>query len=177
MQKLPAINLAKGRNDSLVDKIIAWALSVGRLVVILTEAIALTTFLMRFSFDGQIIDLHSKIKAKQNIVQAYADQEVIYRNLQDRLTNIQQLETQAPDITTFLQSVIQSAPPDVAITDISISQDSLKLEALFQSSASLSTFVNKFQQNPLVSAVSIDNVENKTTAAVIKITLTAKLKK
>ena len=85
MQKKPiSINLLK-QQTSLVDRFIDWALTIGRLLVILTEIVALSAFIYRFSLDRQLIDLHSKITQEQAIANYLNNNEKKYRNLQDRL--------------------------------------------------------------------------------------------
>ena len=64
----PSINLFKDKNKNFFDLFIKWALSIGRVVVIATEAIALSAFLYRFSLDQQLIDLNDKIVQKQALV-------------------------------------------------------------------------------------------------------------
>ena len=54
MENSPAsINLVKKNEKSSVDKFINWTLSIGRLIVIITEIIAISAFLYRFSLDGR----------------------------------------------------------------------------------------------------------------------------
>src|SRR5258706_9366482 len=97
MLKSPAINLAKGRGQTFLDRFLNWALSIGRVVVIVTEAVALTAFLYRFNLDRQIIDLHSRINQEQIIVKLLNNNETTFRSLQDRLSLINKLSQQAPE--------------------------------------------------------------------------------
>lgn len=177
MPKTPSINLVKGRSGSYVDRFMSWALSIGRLVVIITETIALATFLTRFSYDRQISDLHSKIKQDQAIVKAYADQEATYRNTQDRLTSIQQLENQAPQLVDLMKGIAITIPSDTTLSDLTVTPDSLKVEAIFQSTTSLATLIKSLQDNPKITSVSLDKIEDKTTSAVIVANILAKFKK
>ena len=84
--KFGSINLVKSDKGETVERVINWLLSIGRILVIVTELVALGAFLWRFGLDQQLIDLHSKIKQKQAIVEAFKKNEEEYRNLQDRLS-------------------------------------------------------------------------------------------
>src|SRR6185312_966933 len=87
MQKTSSItiNLAKHRGESFVDRFIRFALTTGRVVVILTEVIALGAFLYRFTLDRTLVDLHDRIQQGQAVVNLLKDNETTFRNLQDRL--------------------------------------------------------------------------------------------
>lgn len=177
MQKTPTINLAKGRNISYVDRVINWALSVGRSIVILTEAVALAIFLMRFSYDKQIIDLHTTIKQEQGIVNAYASQEALFRKTQTTLTSIGKLDNQATQLYTFIHDIISTIPQGMSLSDVSITQNVLHIHASFLSSSSLATFIKTLQGNSAVASVGIDKIDNKPISAVIIAEITATLKK
>src|SRR3990167_3005090 len=80
-----SINLIKNKQIPLFDKFMNWALTVGRLIVILTEIVAIAAFIYRFSLDERLIDLHDQIKQKQNLISLLRNDENKYRNLQDRI--------------------------------------------------------------------------------------------
>jgi len=104
------INLAKKKGTPSLDVFLSWAITGGRFIVILTETIALAAFLYRFSLDRQIVDLHDQISQKQKIVAAFATDEVLYRNLQDRLNQTETLTqgiSNTPDLFSTIQSIAQ----------------------------------------------------------------------
>lgn len=173
---IPSVNLFRLRKKKFLDKFIAWALSLGRVVVILTETIALLAFLYRFSLDRQLVDLHQKIKQKQAIVNLLRNNEDKYRNLQDRLSLAEQLTTTNSKTITTLNEVNALIPTGVTVTSLLFSPSSLKIDASVQSVASLTDFVKALRDYPAISSVSLDRVENKTTNAVILVSLTATLK-
>ena len=176
MQKNPAsINLLK-QQTSLIDRFMSWALTVGRLLVILTEVIALSAFAYRFSLDRQLIDLHSKIAQEQAIVNYLKENEKTYRNLQDRLaisTNFSDLSTSRYKV---FSDVIDFTPSGMSFNNFTISENRIKIDANINSVSSLSMFVNSLKNYPAIDTVSIDKIDNKTSSAVIAVTITAALK-
>src|SRR5215469_2384590 len=89
-EKNTTINLLPQENANILNQILDWALTIGRLLVILTEMVALGTFVYRFSLDMQIVDLHDKIKAESFIVANFQDAETTFLDIQDRLATIKQ---------------------------------------------------------------------------------------
>lgn len=173
---MPSINLAKKR-DLWIDVFIYWALNVGRVIIIVTETVALLAFLSRFALDKQIIDLHEKIKQEQAIVQLLKHNEDTYRNLQDRLTLIQTLDKQSQAETKRFFSFLNLVPANVQINQIAFAENSIQFEVNAQSTATLSTFIDNLKKNSSVAAISIDRIDNKVSDATISMTLTTKLKK
>lgn len=171
------INLAKGKNKNLLDRFLKWALTIGRLIVILTEIVALSTFLYRFSLDRQLIDLHDKISAKQAIIKLLKDNEDKYRNLQGRLAMASTLSNEGLKTTQLLNDLLGFTSNDFIFTTLTLSKDSVGIEAKAQSAKALSNFIKALKAYPKISSVSLDSIENKTSSAIIFANITAVLKK
>ncbi|RJQ35883.1 hypothetical protein C4559_05995 [Candidatus Microgenomates bacterium] len=172
-----SINLAKGRKKSFLDKFIKWALSAGRLIVILTETLALFTFLYRFSLDRQVIDSHDRIAQKQAIVKLLKNNEDKYRNLQSRISIASTLSGSGTATVSFFQKTMALAPKDIVFNNVVLSDDFIKFEAITQSVNSLDTFIKALKSDKKVASVSLDRIENKASNATISVGITAMLKK
>ncbi len=174
--KPTSINLLRNEQISVLDKVINWALTVGRLLVILTELIALSSFLYRFSLDRQLIDLHSKIKQEQAIVAILKNNEDKYRNLQDRLSLASNFSKSRSSIPKIFQDVIKFAPPDMTFNSFTLNKNGINVDANVQTTSSLSSFVNSLTNYPAIKNVAINNIENKPLSSSIAVSLTASLK-
>lgn len=176
-QHSPSVNLLKTKGNSFADRFISWALTIGRMVIILTETIALTAFLYRFILDRQIIDQKDQIAQKAAQIKLFDKNEKEYRNLQDRLQLISQLQNQASKETILIKDVLGAASSGILFNTVSVSSESIHVDTNVQSVAALTSFVNKLKQNPQIASVSIDKIENKTLSATIVVGITAKLQK
>ena len=174
-KKSDSINLLK-RETPFVDRFINWALTIGRLLVIVTEIVALGAFVYRFSLDRQIIDLHSKINQEQAIVNYLKDNEANYRNLQGRLVLAATSSTLATNRLKIFNDMVKAAPTGLAFNTLSLYEDRIRIEANVDSVASLTKFVNAIKDYPAIDTISIDKIESKPSSAVITINLTATLK-
>src|SRR5690606_23924890 len=65
-----------------------WAVHAGRIIIVVTELIALGALMYRFAIDRQITDLHDQIRKQEVFVKAQKDKEERYRSIQERLTLI-----------------------------------------------------------------------------------------
>lgn len=172
----PSINLLGNKQGSIFDKFIDWALTIGRLVVILTEIIALSAFLYRFTLDRQLIDLHSKIKQEEAIVGYLKGEEETYRNLQDRIAVASTFfESGGKDVKVF-NDIVGLAPLGMTFNDLTLTKNNIKIDANFQFISSLRAFVNSLKSYPNIKNVSIEKIENKLSNALISVSITAALK-
>ncbi len=171
-----SVNLLKTKGNNFGDKFIKWALTIGRMVIILTETIALAAFLYRFILDRQIIDQRDTIKQKAAQIQLYDKNEKEFRNLQDRLQLINKLNNQASDTVIILTDVTNMAPSGIVFNTLSINNNTLHIDANIQSVNAFTDFVNKLKKYSAIKSVSIDKIENKTLSGTIIIGITAKLK-
>lgn len=171
-----SINLAKNRGESFLDRFIGFALTTGRLLVIVTEGIALIAFIYRFSLDRTLVDLHDRITQNQAVVNLLKNNESLFRNLQDRLSLAATLSTQGNQAPTYLTDIVSFATPDMTIRTIDVATDAIRIEAKVQSVDSLTTFVDKLKGYPPVTSVSLDRIANQTATDTITVNITATLK-
>lgn len=171
--KVISINLLKKDDVDFLEKFINWALTIGRFVVILTEGIALSAFLYRFTLDREVIDLHDEISQKQAIVKFLKPNEDNYRNIQSRLAFARKIEGPAQTMTSNLKEAIDSAPGNFLISSIHLSESKLSIEASAGSLYSLTEFLNTLKNNPKIHTVSLDKIENRTSESLIIVGISA----
>src|SRR5579872_3688046 len=155
----PSINLAKNRGESLSERLLTFALTIGRILVIVTEAIALGAFLFRFGLDRQLVDLHDRITQEQTIVNLLKSNEATYRNLQDRLSLANTLITQEKASESLYQAVLAMIPSDMSLTTISLSDTSISIQGDIPNLVSLSALVNKLKSDSRIDSISLDKIE------------------
>lgn len=170
------INLLPSRGDTLLMQFLNWALTIGRLLIILVETLALGTFLYRFSLDMQIQDLKDKIKDQRNMVLAYKSQEDKFRSLQATLDLVKKIDASSEKSPKILSDIIEIGKGKITFRNVTLSTSSIQIEAVASTVAPLRSFVNDLKKYPSVESVSIDRVENKTSSVEIIISINADLK-
>lgn len=170
-----SINLVKSQ-ENFIDKFIKWALSVGRLLVILTELIALVTFVYRFTLDRQLIDLHGKIVQEQTIVNYLKNQETTYRNLQDRIALASQYGDQEKNKIKIFKDVASFAPLGFTFENYSITESGIRISGQATSIDAVSSFVNSLKNYDPIERVVVDKIDNRPSNAIIEVQLSANFK-
>lgn len=170
-----SINLLPNKGQGFTDQFLVWALSIGRLLIILIETLALSVFLYRFSIDRKIIDLNDEIKKQSAIVAQFKNTEDTARNLHERLDLAKKTQEETDATTSLFSDIIEMGRGKVTFGNVLVSNQLVKIELQSKSSSALNTFVNSLKTHPDIRAVSIDNLENKITSAAIFMSITAEL--
>jgi hypothetical protein len=176
MAKVNSINLLRSSKNHFWENLLKWALTTGRFLIIVTETIALSAFVYRFTLDRQIIDLSDSIKNKQAIVSLYKDAESTYRNIHERLTLSDTLSAHQNAKTKLLTDLVSAAQGYITYQKLTISEKSVIMELSTNSSSNLSSYLNGLKKLQVISSVSIDRVENKAASGTIVVNITAQLK-
>jgi hypothetical protein len=171
----PSINFAGNKQESVFDKIMNWTLTVGRLIVILTEIIAVTAFLYRFSLDDQLANLHSVIKEKKQIISNLNADESKYRNLQSRITLVSNLSAGATKIDQNITDISSLIPDTLSNTSLIFDTTQMNMNTDVSSVPSLKELMESFNKYNGAASISINNLESKPSAG-LSVNISIKLK-
>lgn len=155
------INLIKKKEVAAFDKFINWTLSIGRLIVIITEIIAISAFLYRFSLDEKLVSLHDEIEQKQKQLSLLKTDEKNFRNLQDRLSLASKFSEDGVKTFKTFQDIIGFTPQEIKFSDLILKKDQTTINISANSISSLTQFVNSLKGYSKTKSVSVDSIENK----------------
>jgi len=176
-EKTQTINLLPHDSESFMTQFFNWALSIGRLLIILTEIVALGTFVYRFSLDSQLVDLHDKIKSESFILDNFQTAENTFIDIQTRLSAIQQYNSVGSRTSTIFSAITKMGQQEkVTFKDLTVDTQDARIEVAASSSGPLGSFVDELKKYPLITSLSVDNVASDPTSADIIIIITAQLK-
>jgi len=82
-----------------VGRIVTWAITYGRYIMIGTEIVVLLAFISRFSLDRKLTDLKDEISQKQELIEANTETTVYFEQLQQLFTGIKDLLTTTQNIS------------------------------------------------------------------------------
>lgn len=156
-----SINFIHSKQIPIFDKFMNWALTVGRLIVIITEIVALLAFVYRFSLDEKLIDLHSAIKQKQALISLLKKDENKYRNLHDRIALASDFSEKSIKTNKIIQNIIDLIPLGIIINDWTLNKEKINMSLNMPSASKLSELVNNLKNSSEIKSISIDNIENK----------------
>ncbi len=141
-KKEPEINLLPQEEfeASVVGRILKWALSTFRIIVIVTEMVVMAAFLSRFWLDARNSDLNETIKQKQAVLAASSTFEKDLRNVQKRLSIASSLFSLSKP-SKILNSIVSYLPADVYISSFAVLEDAVQVKGYSLSEMSISQFI------------------------------------
>lgn len=175
MHSSSSIDLGK-KQTSLSDDIVKWALTFGRLLIIVVEIIAFLAFIGRFWLDRDIADLNDKIKGEQAIIKSLEDRETEFRNLHERLSTIRAINTTGNEKLKIYNDILAFTPEDITYTTFIINDERLLLEVDITQLPSLTTYIDSLKNYKQIENATIIGVENSTGSNSLSITIQASMK-
>lgn len=153
-------------STSILGKILTWALTIGRYIVVITELIVILSFLSRFKLDRELTDLNSDIVNQTAIIESYGDLETKVKALQAQLTVVKEIQANSTPIG-YLDTLVKYMPVDVRLERIQLDATGFQFSAESLSRTSLTLFIQRLQQDPTFSEVSISQLENDSQEGII----------
>lgn len=146
----------------MLGQLIPWALTVGRYIVVFTELIVISAFLLRFGLDRKLTDLNEQIKEDQNIINSYGDLETNFIRLQSQLNQYKKTDEESKKVSEILDHISQITPLDAVYNSITINQNEVSLRGKVLSEVGLATLLAQAQTKKEFSDVSLENVSSGT---------------
>jgi len=160
-----------------VEKAAKWLVNVGRWIIVFTELIVILSFLSRFWLDQRIADLYDQTVQKTAIIEAAANFEKEFRSFNQRLSQIETLQSQNQNQSETLENIIAILPQGISLKSIKVNNNRKEIEFTVVSPKE-STFITLFQNlilTPLFSTVEIANVSTQALGLETELSIKAKL--
>ena len=125
---------------SSFGRVLTWALSAGRVIVITTELIVVIAFLSRFWFDRTLTDLNEEIEQKSKLVQAQKSLETEFRNVQNRIIQARDTDTKEQKIK-LAQDILGKVPAEIRLDKVSAEKDLIVVDGISLSEAAVEGFI------------------------------------
>lgn len=155
VELLPKENWEKGS----LGRVFTWLLTTGRKIVIFTELLVILAFLSRFKLDRDLTDLNESLKQKQAIIQSSATFEKRFRQLQNQLTRLAELQRDQSDGATTINEIAQITPIDVYLDAFNWEEKAFKLNATALSEAGLSTLIQNLKKSPQTQSLRLTQIQ------------------
>lgn len=161
--------------DSTLGKFIQWATSIGRWIVVFTEFIVICAFLSRFYFDTELANLFDKIRQNKAIVRSALVFEENFLRTQNKIKATKEILAQESYPSAIIVAVSKLLPAEVYLTEISVSDGSLKLSGFSSSESGVNLFVSGLKSRSSFSEVAVSQLNQKNAFSPINFDVSAKI--
>ncbi len=145
---------------STVGRILVWAMSTFRYIVIGTEMVVMIAFLSRFWLDARNVDLNDLIKQKVGVLTAYSDFEKDFRDTQRRLKIFSVLSSNEKTPSFFLNTIVSYLPNDIRLVNFTGNASAYQLRATSYSEGSIAQFIVNLEKSNNFEKVAISNLDS-----------------
>jgi Tfp pilus assembly protein PilN len=145
---------------STMGRILLWALSTFRIIVIATEMVVMIAFLSRFWLDARNVDLNDLIKQKQAVLAETSDFEKEFRGIQKKLKIFSALSTDERPITGYLTTISSYLPADTSLASYSYSGGTIQVKGKAISEAGIAQFIINLTDSGSFNTVEMINLDS-----------------
>lgn len=142
---------------SITGRILRWAMTTFRFIVIITEMIVMAAFLSRFWLDAQNSDLNDLLRVKTSQISAQSTFEKSFRDLQARLKIAQDLGKETPP-SGVLTRVMAKVPNDISIQSFSYQGSSLQVKGVSTTEIGIAQFVSNLKADKSFKEVELGQI-------------------
>lgn len=154
----PTLNLLPRQEVSLGEKAVNWALTSGRVIVVVTEFMVISALLYRFVLDQTLTNLHDRIDENSTIVEESKETEMSVRLVQKQLADVEKVSLQQQPFYLIINLLAQSRPPEVTFTEVGYKGNQVSVSASTNRPAAVGEFFQNLRQNPAFSKVIIEEM-------------------
>lgn len=161
---------------SALGKFLSWAMTSGRVLVVLTEFVVLLSFGSRFYFDKKINDLSEEIDQKMAEIESFGEVEVQMRQILSRQKPLITYLDQNIKFADKYDELAKIVPQGVAMEKLYIDQNTLKLTGKAETELGFAQFLNNMKKMETLSYLNIrdTNFEQNSNAVTFTIQATYK---
>ncbi len=157
---------------STFGRVLVWALSTFRIIVIITEMVVMVAFLSRFWLDARNVDLNDLIEQKQAVLASTSDFEKEFRNTQRRIRIFSALSLEDKPISSYLSTIVSYLPSDTSLSSYSYSGGTIQVKGNSVSEAGIAQFIVNLEDSDIFETVEMINLDSsRTETSVLSFTL------
>lgn len=141
-----------------IGRIVSWAITYGRYIMIGTEIVVLLAFISRFSLDRKLTDLKEEVTQKQDIITANIPFETEVRTLQDKLEKIKTLTADPPAALGLFPLFQTILPQGTYISSLDLTKNQLTVDAISGSTGSFAQFIANLKNTKTITNIVIGDI-------------------
>lgn len=136
-----------------LGRVVTWALTAGKAIVVITELLVILAFLSRFWLDRDLTNLNQQIKEQAALVHNYKNLETNVRSAQAKITHFTSVTQASPDFAIQAKSILQVVPSSIAINQLIIDKSRIQIIGV----AARESAIDQFLRN--LETLNLGNVE------------------
>lgn len=160
---------------SLIGRIMRWALTAGKSIVILTEFVVVLAFLSRFQLDRELNDLNEVITQKTTVVSGFETVETKMRQLQAKAEVVGRVNEGSIGFASWWSQIQAVTPVDTTFESIDLGSEQVSLKGISASESGFDRLLSGIKGIEGVESVSVSDLEFSASEGGVLFTILASL--
>jgi len=157
------INLLPGEEPtSTAGTAVHWALTIGRYLIIFTEIVAISIFVLSIKLSADKQNLKENIQSLTTQVSAEEDFEKEFRTVQNRINEVKSQRTSHFPNNVVVSEFLKLLPKGLALEALNIEEGSISFSGSFATPKELQTLISSFSKSDKLVGLNISNLEHPT---------------
>ena len=144
--------------SSTLGRVLAWALSTFRVIVIITEVVVMGAFLSRFWLDARVSDLNDEITQKRAVLEATSEFEENFKSAQQRLGIFTALASEETGAASTLETITSYIPTNVTLTSYNFLPHKATVKGVSASERSIAQFIANLESEESFGEITISQL-------------------
>ncbi len=145
-------------DHTTLGRIVGWAVTYGRYIMIGTEIVVLLAFISRFSLDRKLTDLKEEVSQKQDIIEANLAFEKDIRELQGKLEKIRLIVNQPVNPLAAVSLFQTILPQGVYLRTYALNKNILEIQAVAGSTDAFAQLMQNLKSSKLLTEIDIGDI-------------------
>lgn len=148
----------EGFEHTTGGRVLNWAVSAGRAIVVLTEVVVIVAFLSRFWLDRTLTNLNEDNDKKRAQVELSKSFEADFRDVQMRLASYKTITSRNFKVSNVVEEVGQYLPEDIVLTSVTVTEDNVELKGRAFTDGGLAILLKAIGDSKKYASVSLADI-------------------
>jgi hypothetical protein len=153
------INLLSRKKESLTDKLIYFALSYLRYILIITQIIVIGVFFYKFKVDQEIVDYQDSVGQKKEIIEVTQPLFVEAKTTDFQIKEIRRIIGRQDNFLDILNYLSTIFPDKLYLSKLTITDNSMKLEGFGDSGLLIQSFYQRLKTDKKFANINLKSLK------------------
>ncbi|KKQ95953.1 MAG: Fimbrial assembly family protein [Candidatus Woesebacteria bacterium GW2011_GWB1_43_14] len=161
---------------STAGRVLKWAITTFRMIVISVEIVVVGSFLARFSFDAKNADLDHSLEQKSSYIASFSEFEREFKNIQAKAEVLTEYTASQNQRVPTITSIVSKIPGDIQLTSLRVTDEDINISGQTTSEQSISQLIVNLKKDELFTDIALTEIGTQRDTPFVKFSLKIEIK-
>lgn len=148
----------EGFENSTRGKILNWAVTTGRVIVLLTELVVIVAFISRFWLDRTLANLNEDNNKKKSQVELSLTFENDFKSVQTRLATYKNINSSNFKSSNQIEEISKFLPEDTVLTNLALNENNIEIKGKAFTEQGLAIFLKGLKSSSKYTNIRLEDI-------------------